>query len=151
MGATTCFSAAFDELFHETVPFSFSRKEAKSHGDKGVFVGHKPASGEKILLLDDVFTTGETKVEAVAMLKEFGAVVTGVVIAVDRSEVGPDGKSAIVEFEAAYTIPVRAIVTVREIIEYLHGREVEGKVWVDDAVRASMESYLEEWGAPPRD
>ncbi|MHC4779139.1 MAG: orotate phosphoribosyltransferase [Planctomycetota bacterium] len=138
---------ALDEIGGWRVPFSFNRKEIKDHGDKGGFVGHVPSKGERILLLDDVFTTGKTKEEAVDLLGELGAEVKGVVIAVDRAEVGPDGKSAIAEFESAYSIPVRSIVSVHEIIEYLYGREIGGKVLVDDQVKSDMTSYLEKWGA----
>jgi orotate phosphoribosyltransferase len=143
--AVSC-ATAFDELEGETVGFSFNRKEAKAHGDKGTYVGRVPAKGDRVILLDDVFTTGKTKEEAVDLLRDEGAEVLGVAIAVDRAEVGPDGKSAIAEFEALYGIPVRAIVTIHEIIAYLHGREIDGKVPVDDGVKADMEAYLAQWG-----
>ncbi|MHC4598035.1 MAG: orotate phosphoribosyltransferase [Planctomycetota bacterium] len=143
--AVAC-AAAFDELEGESVPFSFNRKEEKAHGDKGTFVGRVPGKGDRVILLDDVFTTGKTKEEAADLLRDAGAEVCGVVIAVDRSEVGPDGKSAIAEFEAAYGVPVRSIVTIHEIIAYLHGREIGGKVPVDDRVKADMAAYLAEWG-----
>ena len=143
--AVAC-AVAFDELEGEKVPFSFNRKEEKAHGDRGTFVGHVPGKGDRVILLDDVFTTGKTKEEAVELLRTQGAEVRGGVIAVDRSEVGPDGKSAIAEFESAYGIPVRSIVTIHEIIAFLHGREIDGRVTVDDRVKADMAAYLAEWG-----
>jgi orotate phosphoribosyltransferase len=139
-------ATAFDEIWGRKVPFSFNRKEEKEHGDRGNFVGRVPAQGDRVILLDDVFTTGRTKEEAVDMLRGLGADVHGVVIAVDRAEVGADGKSAIGEFEGGYSIPVKSIVNIHEIMEYLHGREIGGTVLVDDAVRDSMAAYLEEWG-----
>lgn len=138
---------AFDELFGRTVPFSFNRKEAKGHGDRGFFVGRAPAAGDRVILLDDVFTTGETKEEAFELLTGLGATLAGVVIAVNRQEVGADGSCAIAEFEKARGVPVQAIVTIREIVAFLHGREVNGRVVLDDAARAEMEAYLEQWGA----
>lgn len=139
-------AVAFDEIFGRPVPFSFNRKEAKGHGDKGLFVGRAPAPGDRAVLLDDVFTTGETKEEAVGLLEKAGASVAGVVIAVDRAEVGADGESAIARFERDYGVPVRAVVTIHEIVAFLHGREIAGRVIVDDEVRGNVEDYLARWG-----
>ncbi|MHC5040514.1 MAG: orotate phosphoribosyltransferase [Planctomycetota bacterium] len=150
IGLAIASAMALGEEFEMTVPFSFSRKEEKAHGDTGIFVGTAPKAGDRVILLDDVFTTGKTKEDAVELLKGFGAEVIGVVIAVDRLEVGPEGKSAILEFEAAYGIPVHAVVTIREIIDALHGKAWNGKTLVNDRIRAEVEAYLEKWGAPDR-
>jgi orotate phosphoribosyltransferase len=145
--AVAC-AVALDEGFGRCVPFAFNRKEAKDHGDAGLFVGRAPRDGDRVVILDDVFTTGETKEEAVALLRRAGAAPVGVVIAVDRGEVGAGGDSAIDAFRRDFGVPVHSIVDIREIIEGLHGREVAGRVVVDDRVRREVEEYLSRWGAP---
>ncbi|MBN2567065.1 orotate phosphoribosyltransferase [Candidatus Woesearchaeota archaeon] len=124
---------------------SYDRKEAKDHGDAKAFVGAVPESGRKWLVLDDVFTTGETKEEAVKKIIAVAKVeYPAVVIAVDRMEMGEDGTSAIREFEKKYRIPVHAIVTVREIIDCLSDdRKISGFSTVH---KPKMEAYLTLYG-----
>lgn len=134
--------------FQINTKYSFNRKEAKDHADKGVLVGYNLVDGDQILLLDDVFTTGETKVESIQLLKSLANVeFVSVVIAVDRKEVGADGKSAIAEFEKQYGVPVESIVNVHEIVEYLYNRTVFGKVHIDDEKKKKMDEYLQKYGA----
>lgn len=111
------------------VGFAFDRKEAKDHGEvtnkadlqKAMIVGKKIKDGSRIILLDDVFTTGDTKYETVELLNKLADNLQypALVIAVDRQEVGIDGKSAIDEFTQKTGIPVASIITASEICQYL--------------------------------
>lgn len=141
-------AVAFDTEFGSTVDYCFNRKEAKGHGDKGLFVGRAPTDSDRVIILDDVFTTGGTKEEAVELLRQTGASPSGVVIAVDRGETRADGTSAIAGFTEATGLPVFSIISVLDIVEALHGREIDGRVVLDDATRDAMEAYLSEFGAP---
>jgi orotate phosphoribosyltransferase len=130
--------------------YLFDRKEAKTHGEatqeekiKSALVGHKIEKCSRIVLIDDVFTTGDTKYAAIELLKGLVSNVKfpALVIAVDRQEVGLDGKSAIEEFEQKTKIPVFSIVSVSEIIEYL-----SGKGQMDFAQKQKMFEYLKQYG-----
>lgn len=122
--------------------FAFDRKEAKDHGEGGVFVGTPPWDGARVVLVDDVITSGQSIHDSVDLLRKAAAVtIGGVVVAVDRQERGRGGKSTLAELEAETGAPVRAIVTIREIAAHLHGRVL------DDARMAAIERYLEEHGA----
>jgi len=108
--------------------YLFDRKEAKTHGEatkeekiKSALVGYKIEKGSRIIMIDDVFTTGDTKYAAIRLLTGLVEEVKfpGLVIATDRQEVGIDGKSAIEGFEQKTKIPVFSIVSLSEIIEYL--------------------------------
>lgn len=148
-GIPLCLSTAIAlaEHFKTDKPYTFNRKEAKDHGDVSAFVGHKVSDGSRIVILDDVFTTGETKYETVELLSKVAKVIFScVLIAVDRQEVGQDGKSAIKEFEKETNIPVKSIVTIREIIDFLHNKKLDGKIFLDDALKNKMEEYLAEYG-----
>ncbi|MBU0613330.1 orotate phosphoribosyltransferase, partial [Patescibacteria group bacterium] len=128
--------------------YLFDRKEIKDYGDKSAFVGYEPESGQKVLLIDDVMTTGKTKEDAVNMVKESFKNVSfsGLVIAFNRQEQNKDGNDALLEFEKSYGIPVKAIVTVREVIDVLYNQEVDGQVYIDDRVKDKMEGYLSKYG-----
>ena len=139
---------ALQKDFDVNVKYSFDRKEAKDHADKGILVGHHVTDGDRVAMVDDVLTTGQTKVDAVNLLKSIADVTfVSLVIAVDRQETGPDGTNAIAEFEAQQKIPVESIVTIREIIDYLHNRKIEGVVYVDDEKKQKIEEYLEKYSA----
>ncbi|MFH1545050.1 MAG: orotate phosphoribosyltransferase [archaeon] len=145
LALTTAISLAKD--FGIDKGYSFNRKEEKEHGDKGAVVGAKIKEGAKIIILDDVFTTGETKEETIELLNSIGKIeYVCVLIAVDRKEVGVEGSSAIKEFEKKHGIPVKSVVNIREIIEFLHNKEINGKVYVNDEVKKEMEAYLEKYG-----
>lgn len=99
------------------IPFAFNRKEAKDHGEGGVIVG-SPLQG-KVLILDDVITAGTSVRESVEIIERAGAVPAGVLIALDRQEKGLDDKSAVQEVSDTYDIPVVAIISLAEIIQFL--------------------------------
>ena len=134
--------------FQMTKGYLFDRKETKDYADKSAFVGYEPKENEKILLIDDVMTTGKTKEEAVEKLKTHFPHLdfAGLVIAFNRQEKDAEGKDAIKEFEQKFNIPVKSIITVREVIDYLYQKEIEGKVYLNDEIKNKLENYLEEYG-----
>lgn len=132
----------------EDVAFCFDRKEAKDHGEGGVFVGTAPREGMRVVIVDDVITSGKSVHESAALLRRAAAVeIAGVVVAVDRQERGAGARSTLAELQDELGAPVHAIVTIREIAAHLHGRALGGAVLVDDARMAAIERYLGEHGA----
>jgi orotate phosphoribosyltransferase len=130
------------------VPFCFNRKEAKDHGEGGTLVGHRPRAGERVLILEDVTTAGTSIRETVPLLKAAADVhLAGLVVSVDRMERGTGEQSALREIAQQFQMPTRAIVTVEELMLYLRGREVDGKVVLDEATYQRMRNYREQYGA----
>ena len=124
------------------IAFCFDRKEAKDHGEGGVFVGTAPWPGARVVIVDDVITSGKSIHESVALLRKAADVAfAGVIVAVDRQERGRGGKSTLAELQEELGAPVRPIVTIREIAAHLRGRVI------DDARLAAIEGYLAEHGA----
>lgn len=107
----------------DEIGYAFNRKEAKDHGEGGIIVGH-PVKGKRVLIVDDVMTTGSSSGEAVEIVRANGGNPVGCVIAFDRQEKGADTKlSAVQEFEKNYGIPVRAAATLDDLISELKARK----------------------------
>jgi len=119
------------------LPLTFNRKEAKDHGEGGLFVGAEPRG--RLLVIDDVITAGTAIREVIALVDRLDAEVAGVIVAVDRRERGTGELSAIQEVERDHGITVTSIVSFDDIIEYLEesGRHAEHL----PAVRAYREQY----------
>ena len=102
------------------VPFFFNRKEAKDHGEGGIFVGYIPKAGEEIVIVEDVITAGTAIRESMANLQGLaGTKIAATFVMVDRKEKGKGEKSAMAEIEEAFGFPVYSVVDVYDIIEYL--------------------------------
>ena len=113
----TLSAAALAEHFDIDVPYAFNRKEAKAHGEGGSIVG-APLSG-KVLIVDDVVTAGTAVREAVGIIQSAGADVAGLVISLDRQEIGKDSRSAIQEIEQSLGFPVVSILRLDDLIDML--------------------------------
>jgi orotate phosphoribosyltransferase len=132
-------------------PYLFDRKEKKTHGEEAsakaaaasLLVGHRPADGERIALVDDVLTDGATKREAVELLRGLvpGAKFPALVVAVNRQEVGPDGKDACTRFTEDTGVPVFPAVTMTEALTHL---DATGRLKPED--RARCVEYLRTYG-----
>ena len=123
------------------VGFCFNRKEAKDHGEGGVLVGHQPADGDRVVIIEDVTTAGTSIRETVPLLRAAADVdLVGLIVSVDRMERGTGARAALAEVGAEFDMATHAIVTVEEIL--IHAP-------IDDATRARMREYLDEYGARP--
>ena len=106
------------------LPFFFNRKEAKDHGEGGVFVGYTPKDGEKVVIVEDVITAGTAIRESMEILSSLNGVkVVAVFVMVDRKEKGKTEKSAMAEVGEEFGFPVYSVVDVYDIIEYLEEDE----------------------------
>ena len=106
------------------LPFFFNRKEAKDHGEGGVFVGYVPKEDENIVIVEDVITAGTAIRESMEILSSIkGAKVIATFVMVDRKEKGKTDKSAMAEVGEEFGFPVYSVVDVYDIIEYLEEDE----------------------------
>ena len=124
------------------VPFFFNRKEAKDHGEGGVFVGYVPTAGEEVVIVEDVITAGTAIRESMAILSSLdGVKVAATFVMVDRKEKGQGEKGAMAEIEEEFGFPVYSVVDVYDIIEYL---EEDPK---NEENVARIKNYLSVYGA----
>jgi len=133
----TAAAMSLNDTFGRNVPYSFNRKEAKTHGEGGDIVGH--ALQGDILIIDDVITAGTAIREAMDIIDANGAKAKGVIVAVDRQEKGKGDKSAIQEVEENFGISVLSIINLSHLIDYL-------KQGSDQALIDRIEAYRDQYG-----
>lgn len=139
-------SMALATNHQQDVNYCFNRKEEKDHGEGGKMVGYKLKDGDHVLITEDVITSGASIRECLPQIMAAANVkIIGEIISVDRMERGLENKTAIQQIYDDYGFKVYPIVTVREIIDTLHNQPVDGKVYIDDAMKAKMEAYLDEY------
>jgi len=131
----------------KNVGFSFNRKEAKDHGEGGVIVGAPLTADSKVIIIDDVITAGTAMRQTLDIFKSNGnPKVAGIMIMVDRMERGNGEKSAIQELETELGTRIYSILTVVEIMEYLHNKEINGTVVLGDELYEKMKEYRGMYG-----
>lgn len=138
---------AISEEYDKDIRYCSNRKEVKDHGDKGILLGSPINDGDKVVIIEDVTTAGTSIGETMPILKAQGDInVLGLVVSVDRMERGQGEKSALKEIEENYGIQTTAIVTMAEVVEHLYNRPYNGIVIIDDALKAAIDEYYEQYG-----
>ena len=140
-------AAALSSQYGVRVPVCFNRKEKKDHGEGGVFVGKVPEDGDRIVIVEDVITAGTAIRETMDLLKGLGkGTVEAVIIAVDRMEKGRGNESSLAELGREFGVKVYPIVTIREVVSYLHEHDVGGKRYIDDDMYQKILEYQKIYG-----
>ncbi len=142
-------SMAISELYGVDVRYCANRKEVKDHGDTGILLGSKLKDGDRVMIIEDVTTSGKSIEETYPILKAQADVdVVGLIVSLNRMEVGKNGdKSALDEISDLYGFPTAAIVTMQEVVEYLYNKERDGRIVIDDTIKAAIDAYYEQYGA----
>lgn len=139
---------AISEAYGRDIRYCSNRKEVKDHGDTGILLGSPIQDGDKVVIIEDVTTAGTSIQETLPIIKAQGAVdVLGLVVSVDRMERGQGSKSALKEIEEAYGLKTTAIVTMQDVVEHLYNREYNGKIIIDDTIKAAIDAYYAQYGA----
>ena len=141
-------AASLYRNYNRDLPYSFNRKEAKDHGEGGTMVGYKPKDGDRVAIIEDVVTAGTAVRETIELFKQIGDIkIEALFVSADRMERGTRDCTTLDELREDYGIKVYPIVTIQDIKEALHNKEINGKVYIDDEMRARMDAYLAEYGA----
>lgn len=130
------------------ISFCFNRKEAKDHGEGGNLIGHSPADNDRVLIVEDVTTAGTSIRETVPLLRQSAKItLAGLIVSVDRMEKGAGERSALSELSEEFNMTTGAIVTIDEIVSYLHNRPINGTIVLNDTIKNKIDSYRETYGA----
>ena len=136
------------ELYGKDVSYCSNRKEIKDHGDKGALLGTRLRDEDRVMIIEDVTTSGASIAETVPIIRAQADVdIVGLIVSLDRREVGPKGTvSALEEIREDYGFPASAIVTMDEVVEYLYNRPIDGKVLIDKKIKKELDKYYAEYG-----
>ena len=139
---------AISKLYGRDIKYCANRKEIKDHGDKGALLGTRLRDEDRVMIIEDVTTSGASIAETVPIIREQADVdIVGLIVSLDRREVGPKGTvSALEEIREDYGFPASAIVTMDEVVEYLYNRPIDGKVLIDKKIKKELDKYYAEYG-----
>ncbi len=140
---------AISELYGKDIRYCSNRKEEKDHGDTGILLGSSLKDGDRVVIIEDVTTSGKSIEETFPILRAQADVqIVGLMVSLNRMERGrATEKSALNEIRETYGFEARAIVTMEEVTEYLYNRPYKGKVYIDDTVKAALDAYYAQYGA----
>ena len=139
---------AYSELYGKEVRYCSDRKEEKDHGaDKGSFLGSKLQDGDRVVMIEDVTTSGKSMEETVPKVRGAANVeIVGLMVSLNRMEKGKGDKSALDEIKETYGFETNAIVTMEEVVEHLYNRECNGRVVIDDKTKEAIDAYYQIYG-----
>ena len=141
-------SMAISELYGKEVRYCSNRKEVKDHGDTGILLGSKLKDGDRVVIIEDVTTSGKSIEETFPILKSQADVeIKGLMVSLNRMERGKGEKCALDEIKELYGFPTAAIVSMSDVVECLYNKECQGKVVIDDTLKAAIDAYYEQYGA----
>ena len=143
-------AVAYSKLYGKEVRYCSDRKEEKDHGaDKGSFLGSKLQDGDRVIMIEDVTTSGKSMEETVPKVRGAADVeIVGLMVSLNRMEKGlSSDKCALDEIEEKYGFKTAAIVDMSDVVEHLYNKPYKGEVFIDDTLKAAIDAYYEEYGA----
>lgn len=139
---------AFSELYGKDIKYCSNRKEEKDHGDAGILLGSPIKDGDRVVIIEDVTTSGKSIEETFPIIKAQGDVkIVGLMVSLNRMERGKGYKSALEEIQELYGFKANAIVSMKDVVEHLYNRECLGQIVINDKIKADIDAYYEQYGA----
>ncbi len=140
---------AYNELYGKDIRYCSNRKEAKDHGEKGILLGSSLKDGDRVVIIEDVTTSGKSIEETFPIIKSQAYIeIKGLIVSLDRMEKGlSTDKSALGEIQDKYGFRTNAIVTMEDVVECLYNKECMGKILIDDNIKNAIDEYYKQYGA----
>ncbi len=139
---------AISELYGKDVRYCANRKEEKDHGDAGILLGSKLKDGDRVVMIEDVTTSGKSIEETYPIIRAQADVeIKGLIVSLNRMERGKGEKSALEEIEELYGFKAAAIVSMKDVVERLYNQECRGEIVIDDAIKSAIDAYYAQYGA----
>ena len=140
---------AYSKLYGKEIRYCSNRKEIKDHGDTGILLGSKIKDGDRVVIIEDVTTSGKSIEETFPIIQACGDVtIKGLMVSLNRCEVGLGGKiGALDEITEKYGFPAKAIVTMEEVVEVLYNKPIpDGRILIDDEMKKALDEYYGQYG-----
>lgn len=140
---------AISKLYGKDVRYCSNRKEVKDHGDTGILLGSKLKDGDRVVIIEDVTTSGKSIEETYPIIKAQADVeIKGLMVSLNRMEKGlKSNKGALEEIKEKYGFDANAIVNMQEVVEYLYNKPYKGQVYIDDEIKNAIDAYYKQYGA----
>ena len=140
---------AISELYGKEIRYCSNRKEVKDHGDTGILLGSKLKDGDRVVIVEDVTTSGKSIEETFPILRSQADVeIKGLMVSLNRMERGLDSeKSALEEIKEKYGFEANAIVTMEDVVSCLYNKPYKGTIYIDDTLKDAIDAYYEQYGA----
>lgn len=139
---------AYARLYGKEIRYCSNRKEEKDHGDAGILLGSKIQDGDRVVIIEDVTTSGKSIAETFPIIEAQGKVeILGLMVSLNRMEKGLEtDKSALDEIQDKYGFKANAIVSMSDVVECLYNRKVNGTVLINDTIKSAIDAYYEVYG-----
>ena len=146
LAVATCM--AISELYGKEIKYCANRKEVKDHGDTGILLGTDLKDGDRVVMIEDVTTSGKSIEEThPIIMSQANVEVKGLMVSLNRNEYGKSHETtALEEVSKLYGFPTAAIVSMPEVMEYLYNNPIDGKVVIDDEIKGKLLDYYKEYG-----
>lgn len=140
---------AYSNLYGKEIRYCSNRKEVKDHGaDKGILLGSELKDGDRVVIIEDVTTSGKSMDETVPIIcAQADIEIKGLMVSLNRMERGKGEKSALDEIRELYGFETNAIVTMQDVVEYLYNKPYKGNIYIDDTMKTSIDNYYAQYGA----
>jgi len=140
---TVATSMAYYDLYGKEIRYCSNRKEIKDHGDTGILLGSKLKDGDRVVIIEDVTSSGKSMEETVPIVRgQANVEIVGLIVSLNRNEKGKSDKTALKEISELYGFPTAAIVSMPEVIEVM---KEENRL--DDELLSRIDAYYEQYGA----
>ena len=138
---------AYSKLYGKEIRYCSNRKEVKDHGDTGILLGSPLKDGDRVVVIEDVTTSGKSMEETIPIVRaQADVTIIGLMVSLNRQEKGKGDKGALDEIKELYGFETEAIVSMDEVVEYLYNREIDGTVLIDDEMKARIDAYYAQYG-----
>ncbi len=145
---TVATTIAYSKLFGKEIRYCSNRKEVKDHGDAGILLGSSLKDGDRVVIIEDVTTSGKSMEETVPIVRaQADVTIVGLMVSLNRQERGKGEKHALDEIKDLYGFETEAIVSMDEVVEALYNKEIDGEVLIDDEMKSRIDAYYAEYGA----
>lgn len=140
---------AYSRLYGKEIRYCSNRKEVKDHGDTGIMLGGPLKDGDRVMIVEDVTTSGKSIRETFPIITAQADIsVAGMMVSLNRLERGLEDETmtALDQLQKEYNFPADSIVTMNDVMEHLYNKEVNGKLNIDDEIKARLDAYYAEYG-----
>lgn len=138
---------AISELYGKDIRYCSNRKEVKDHGDVGILLGSPIKDGDRVVIIEDVTTSGKSIEETFPIIQAQGDVeIKGLMVSLNRMEKGKGTQSALDEIREKYGFEANAIVSMADVVEHLYNKPYKGEVIIDDTLKSAIDTYYEQYG-----